>query len=63
VSVFSIYLESPLSVITSPRVNVGPVCVRFVRITVGSTKAMIVRRENLSESVSHFKLAISNPHK
>ena len=63
VSVFSIYLEDSLSIIASLRVNVGPVCVRFVGITVRSAKAMIIRRENLGESVSHFELAKENPTK
>ena len=63
VSVFAIYCVNYLTIITSLRVNVGPVRVGFVRVAVHSILAMIVRRENLGESVSHFELAIESSAK
>lgn len=63
VSVFAIYCVNNLTIIASLRVNVGPVRVGFVRVAVHSILAVIVRRENLGESVSHFELAIESSAK
>ena len=54
VSVFTIYCVNYLTIIASLRVNVSPVRVGFVWVAVHSILTMIVRRENLGESVSHF---------
>ena len=63
VSVFAIYCVNNLTIIASLGVNVGPVRVGFVRVAVHSILAVIVRRENLCESVSHFELAIESSAK
>ena len=58
VSVFAIYCVNYLTIIASLRVNVSPVRVGFVWVAVYSILTMIVRRENLGESVSHFYFAV-----
>ena len=63
VSVFAIYCVNYLTIIASLRVNVSPVRVGFVWVAVHSILTMIVRRENLGESVSHFELAIKSSAK
>lgn len=63
VSVFAIYCVNNLTIIASLGINVGPVRVGFVRVAVHSILAVIVRRENLGESVSHFELAIESSAK